>query len=270
MSAENGRLSGRLALVTGAGSGIGKEIAVGLAAEGADVVGTGTKQSSVEAINETLGDRGFGALLDLGTDPAEIEGILKEILAKDLERRQAVEQEAGKRVVQVLVNNGGIKRDGPAGRMSDEDWNEVINVNLSGTAKLTREVVRAGRKEQDLRVITISSVAADGHAFQSNYAASKAGLIGLMRSYPGEQNTPGGPNSTATFNTIIPGLIDTEIISSMPEDMVTGFVDRIPAKRLGTPSDVSRLAVFLALPESGYINGAVIPVDGGATAGIHV
>src|SRR5581483_2977320 len=117
---------------------------------------------------------------------------------------------------------------------------------------------------------TIGSVASAGHAFQANYAASKAGLVGFTRSIVGEQNSPGAPDSSATFNVIEPGLVDTEIIRSIPEDMLESMVGKIPARRIGTPEDVARVAVFLALPESGYINGAVIPVDGGATAGINL
>jgi len=264
------RLSGRLALVTGAGRGIGEVIAESLAFEGAHVVGTGTNASSIEAINATLGDRGRGVLLDLGSDPEEISGVLKEIVETDLTRRQTVDEEAGKRLITILVNNGGVKADGPMGRMSDEALDSVVDVNLKGTMRLTREVVRTARKEQDVRVITIGSVASQGHAFQANYAASKAGLVGFTRSLVGEQNTPGAPDSTATFNVIEPGLVDTDIIKSIPEEMLSGMVDRIPARRVGTPGDIARLVVFLALPEAGYINGAVIPVDGGATAGINL
>jgi 3-oxoacyl-[acyl-carrier protein] reductase len=268
VSVENGRLNERLALVTGAGGGIGKAIAEGLADEGAYVVGTGTKSSSIEAIDQSLGEQGYGVLLDLGSDPDEISGVLQSIVDTDRERRGG--KEAAKRLITILVNNGGIKSDGPIGRMSDEALDNVVDVNLKGTMRLTREVVRAARREPDVRVITIGSVASMGHAFQANYAASKAGLVGFMRSAVGEQNTPGAPDSTATYNVIEPGLVDTDIIKSIPEEMLKGMVDRIPARRLGTPSDIARVAVFLALPESGYINGAVIPVDGGATAGINL
>lgn len=270
MSIEGGRLSGRLALVTGAGSGIGKAIAEGLAGEDAYVIGTGTKVSSVEAIDENLGERGQGWLLDLGGDPEEISGALKGMVDNDLVRRQELDQEATKRLVTILVNNGGVKADGPIARMSDEALDSVLDVNLKGTMRLTREVVRTARKEPNVRVITIGSVAAMGHAFQANYSASKAGLVGFTRSMVGEQNTPGAPDNSATFNVIEPGLVDTDIIKSIPENMLQSMVDRIPARRLGTPHDIARVAVFLALPESGYIDGAVIPVDGGATAGINL
>lgn len=270
MSGETGRLHDRLALVTGAGAGIGKAIAEGLADEGADVIGTGTKDSSVEAINQSLGNRGRGILLDLGGDPEELSGILKEIVETDLAQRQSADPEAAKRAISILVNNGGVKADGPLARMSDEDIDRVLGVNLAGTMRLTREVVRAARKEPDVRVVTIGSVAAQGHAFQANYAAAKAGLVGFTRSLVGEQNTPGAPGNTATYNVIEPGLVDTDIITSIPEDMMQRMVERIPARRIAIPQEVARLVVFLALPESGYINGAVIPIDGGATAGINL
>jgi 3-oxoacyl-[acyl-carrier protein] reductase len=267
---SGGRLNDRLALVTGAGSGIGKAIAEGLANAGAYVVGTGTKSSSVEAVDQALGERGNGVLLDLGGDPEEISDVLKGIVEADTARRHDARQEVSKRLVTILVNNGGVKADGPTARMTDEALDEVINVNLKGTMRLTREVVRTARKEPNVRVITIGSVASVGHAFQASYSASKAGLVGFTRSLVGEQNTPGAPDSTATFNVIEPGLVDTEIIKTIPQEMLTGMVDRIPARRIGAPEDVARLAVFLALPDSGYINGAVIPIDGGATAGINL
>jgi 3-oxoacyl-[acyl-carrier protein] reductase len=270
MSTQGERLQDRLALVTGAGGGIGKAISEGLAAEGAYVIGTGTKSSSIEAIDENLGERGRGVLLDLGSDPEAISSVLKEIVETDLDRRQVVGDEASKRVVTILVNNGGVKSDGPLARMSDEALDSVVDVNLKGTMRLTREVVRTARREPNVRVITIGSVASMGHAFQANYAASKAGLVGFTRSSVGEQNTPGAPGASATYNVIEPGLVDTDIIKSIPEEMLRGMIDRIPARRLGTPDDIARVAVFLALPESGYINGAVIPVDGGATAGINL
>jgi len=271
MSIEGERLIDRLALVTGASGGIGKAVAEGLVSEGAYVVGTGTKQASVEAINDNMGVWGRGVLLDLGSDQEEIIGVLKEIVDTNLARRQAeVGEEATKQLVTILVNNGGIKADGPFARMSDEAIDSVIDVNLMGTMRLTREVVRAARKEPDVRVITIGSVASQGHALQANYSASKAGLVGFTRALLGEQNSRFGPNSTATFNVVEPGLVDTAIIKSIPDDLLKNMVERIPARRLGTTEDIARLVTFLALPESGYINGSVIPIDGGATAGINL
>jgi NAD(P)-dependent dehydrogenase (short-subunit alcohol dehydrogenase family) len=129
--------------------------------------------------------------------------------------------------------------------------------------------VRAARKTEDLRVITIGSVAAGGHAMQANYAASKGALRGFMRSLPGEQGRFGAPHS-ATFNLVEPGLVDTAIIESIPDETMTKAIEQTPARRVGQPEEIARLVTFLALPESGYINGAVIPIDGGATAGIHL
>lgn len=282
MSLENGRLAERVALVTGAGSGIGEAILDALVDEGAYAVGTGTRRSSVEAINQRVGERGFGMLLDLRSDPKEISDVIERMMwGIAQERAPAGTEPAAKMPIEILVNNAGTRKksdgtttDGPTMKMWGEDGGanvtEVLDVNLRGTMLVTNQVVREALRVENFRVISIGSAAARGHGYQTNYAASKAGLRGYMQSLTAEQGQKGGPRRSASFNTLEPGLVRTPLTQDLREEVFEGAEQATPIGRLVTPQEIARTVVWLALPESGYINGAVIPVDGGATTGIRL
>ncbi|MDR0934586.1 MAG: 3-oxoacyl-ACP reductase FabG [Burkholderiaceae bacterium] len=242
-------LKGKVALVTGASRGIGNAIALELARQGATVVGTATSESGAASITE--------ALLQIRPDAGK--GVVLE--ASDVARCLAVVEETQKAyaAIHILVNNAGITRDNLAMRMKEEEWDQVIAVNLGAAARLSRAVLRGMMKQRDGRIINISSVVGSmGNAGQMSYAASKAGMEGMSRALAREVG-----NRNITVNCIAPGFIDTDMTKQLTEEQANAMLSQIPLGRFGTPEDVAFAAAFLASPQASYITGAVLHVNGG-------
>lgn len=241
-------LAGKVALVTGASRGIGKAIATALADAGAEIIGTATSPSGAQAITESLDGRGRGHVLDV-TDADSITRFFDAIKAHVAPA--------------ILVNNAGITRDNIALRMKDEEWDAVINTNLSAIYRVTRPCLRAMIKARWGRVINISSVVGSiGNPGQSNYAAAKAGVEGYSRALAGELGSRG-----VTVNCIAPGFIETDMTNALGGDQKTLLLTRVPLGRLGHASEVAAVVTFLAGDGAGYITGETIHVNGGMYMG---
>ncbi|QEE35899.1 3-oxoacyl-[acyl-carrier-protein] reductase [Octadecabacter sp. SW4] len=238
-------LTGKNALVTGASGGIGGEIAKVLHAAGATVGLSGTRVEPLEALAAQLGARAH--VLPCNLSDAE---------AVDSLPKQAI---AAMGSVDVLVNNAGITRDNIFMRMSDEEWAQVIEVNLTSTMRLCRGVMRPMMKARWGRIINISSiVGATGNPGQANYAASKAGMVGMSKSIAYEVASRG-----ITVNCIAPGFIATAMTDALTEDQKDKINVQIPAGRMGTPEEIAAAALYLASPQAGYVTGATLHVNGG-------
>jgi len=241
-------LNGQVAVVTGAGRGIGRAIALEFAAEGADVVcvsRTAENSEKVAAEVRALGRRAWALAVDVA-DSTAVTAAAGTILA-----------DAGK--VDILVNNAGVTRDGLLMRMSDADWDVVINTNLKGAFNFTKAFTRAFLKQRSGRIINVASVIGlIGNAGQSNYAASKAGLIGFTKSVAKELASRG-----ITANVLAPGFIETDMTAVLKDDVKAEVLKQIPLGALGQPEDIANAAVFLASPAARYITGQVLAVDGG-------
>lgn len=241
-------LQDQVAVVTGAGRGIGRAIALKFAAEGANVACVSRTSANAEAAAAEvrgLGREAWAFAVDVA-DPAAVSAAASEILAA-----------AGR--VDILVNNAGVTRDGLLMRMSEEDWDTVLNTNLRGAFSMTKAFARTLIKQRAGRVINISSVIGlMGNAGQCNYAASKAGLIGFTKSAARELAGRG-----ITVNAIAPGFIETDMTSGLGEDIRTGLLKRIPLGLLGAPEDIAEAALYLAGPGGRYVTGQVLTVDGG-------
>ncbi|GGE40448.1 3-oxoacyl-[acyl-carrier-protein] reductase [Actibacterium pelagium] len=238
-------LTGKAALVTGASGGIGAEIARSLHAQGATVGLSGTRTEPLEALAAELGERAHVLPCNL-SDAEAVEALPK----------QATEAMGS---LDILVNNAGITRDGLAMRMKDEDWDDVINVNLTSTMRLCRGVLRGMMKSRWGRIINIGSVVGvTGNPGQMNYCASKAGVIGLSKSLAQEV-----ANRGVTVNVIAPGFIATAMTDKLNDAQKEGIMSVIPAGRMGEPSEIASAAVYLASPEAGYVTGATLHVNGG-------
>ncbi|HEY7473182.1 MAG TPA: 3-oxoacyl-[acyl-carrier-protein] reductase [Gemmatimonadota bacterium] len=243
-------LKGKRALVTGGNRGIGRGIAERLAEAGADVAVFARSQESVTETARALSERGVRALPLVGDVSSE-----RDI---DAAWNRLVEEFEG---LDVLVNNAGITRDGLLLRMKPEDWDAVLDVNLTAAYRWCRRAVKQMLKQRSGRIVNISSiVGVIGNPGQTNYAASKAGLIGFSKSLAIEVATRG-----ITVNVIAPGFIETEMTHVLGEGSQQDFLNRIPLGRLGTTGNVADLALFLASSMSDYITGQVICVDGGLT-----
>lgn len=239
-------LEGQVALVTGGARGIGLAIARALAEAGARVAVVDVNESESRAAADTLPGEGHGGYQG---DVRETEGL--QALFK------TIEDQLGP--VDVLVNNAGITRDNLLLRMSEEEWDQVLSVNLKGAFNATKAVARGMMKRRSGAIVNIASVIGlMGNAGQANYAASKAGLIGFTKSVAREFASRG-----VRCNAIAPGFIKTAMTEKLSPDVVEGLTSQIPMGTLGEPEDVARVARFLAGPESGYITGQVIAVDGG-------
>lgn len=241
-------LANQVAVVTGAGRGIGRAIALKFAAEGADVVcvsRTAENAGKVAAEVQALGRRAWAFGIDVANATAVNEAAAK-ILA-----------EAGK--VDILVNNAGVTRDTLLMRMSDEDWDVVLDTNLKGAFLFTKALVRSFIKQRSGRIVNISSVVGlMGNAGQCNYAASKAGLIGLTKSTARELAARG-----ITVNAIAPGFIETDMTSILKEETKEAVLKGIPMASFGQPEDIAQAVLFLASPAARYITGQTLAVDGG-------
>ncbi|MGA2549835.1 MAG: 3-oxoacyl-ACP reductase FabG [Burkholderiaceae bacterium] len=235
-----------VALVTGASRGIGRSIALRLAAEGARVIGTATTESGAQAIGVALAAQGgIGKVLDVN-DATAVENLVAEI-QKDF---------GG---LSVLVNNAGITQDNLALRLKDEDWSRVIETDLTAVFRLSRAVLRGMIKARGGRIINITSVVGStGNAGQANYAAAKAGVAGMTRALAREVGS-----RSITVNCVAPGFIDTDMTRSLSQAQVAGLTQQIPLGRLGQPEDIAAAVAFLASPAASYITGVTLHVNGG-------
>ncbi|GAA5008952.1 MULTISPECIES: 3-oxoacyl-[acyl-carrier-protein] reductase [Streptomyces] len=239
----------RVAVVTGGSRGIGRAVAVRLAQDGFDVaICYRSDEAAAQLVRKEIEDRGSRALtrrVDVG-------------VREDVQQFvTAVEDELG--TPDAVVTSAGITRDRPLALMGDEDWHSVVGTNLNGTYHLLRCVIRPMIRERAGAVVTLSSVAGvAGNAGQANYAASKAGIVGLTQSLAKEAGRYG-----IRANAIAPGFIETEMVADLPEKVVEGALTRIPLGRFGQADEVASLASFLVSPQSAYITGQVLRVDGG-------
>jgi 3-oxoacyl-[acyl-carrier protein] reductase len=238
-------LEGKVALVTGASRGIGRAIAETLVSRGATVIGTATSESGAQAISEYLGENGKGLALNV-TDVASIESVLKEI-----------NDEFGS--IDVLVNNAGITRDNLLMRMKDDEWQDILDTNLTSIFRLSKAVLRGMMKKRAGRIINVGSVVGTmGNAGQANYAAAKAGVIGFTKSMAREVASRG-----VTVNTVAPGFIETDMTKALNDDQRSATLSQVPAGRLGDPKEIASAVAFLASPEAAYITGETLHVNGG-------
>jgi 3-oxoacyl-[acyl-carrier protein] reductase len=239
-------LSGEVVLVTGASRGIGAAIADLLAARGAKVVGTATTEAGASAITARMANvGGLGKVLDV-TDSAAVEAVIEDI-SKNIGP------------ISVLVNNAGITRDQILMRMKDEDWNVILDTNLSSVYRTSKAVMRGMMKARKGRIINIASVIGlTGNAGQANYAAAKAGIIAFSKSLAKEIGSRG-----ITVNVVAPGFIQTDMTDSLPEEAKQALMGQIALGRLGSPSDIAEAVAFLAGPAAAYITGETLNVNGG-------
>lgn len=242
----NQPLAGEIALVTGASRGIGAAIADTLAAHGAKVIGTATSEPGAAAISERMSAHGgVGRVLDVAQS-AQVEALI-----------DAIGKEFG--AISILVNNAGITRDNLLMRMRDEDWQAILDTNLSSVFRTSKAVMRGMMKARKGRIINIASVIGlTGNAGQANYAAAKAGIIGFSKSLAKEIGSRG-----VTVNVVAPGFIDTDMTRSLPEDARNALLGQIALGRLGEAQDIANAVAFLAGPSAAYITGETLHVNGG-------
>jgi 3-oxoacyl-[acyl-carrier protein] reductase len=241
-------LENEIAFVSGASRGIGKEIALELGQQGATVVGSATSESGAENITKYLKENnivGMGVAMNV-TEQASIDDALATVT-------EAFGAPA------ILVNNAGITRDNLLMRMKDEEWDAIINTNLSSIYRLSKSVLRAMMKARKGRIISIASVVGvSGNAGQTNYAAAKAGVIGFSKSLAREVGSRG-----ITVNVVAPGFIDTDMTRALPEAQRDALLGQIPLARLGQPAEIAKAVAFLASPGAAYITGETLHVNGG-------
>jgi 3-oxoacyl-[acyl-carrier protein] reductase len=239
-------LQGQTALVTGASRGIGQAIALRLAQAGARVIGTATTAEGAAKITAALaGAGGRGEVLDV-TQSESLATLLASL-------------DAAGDMPTILVNNAAITRDTLALRMKDDDWNQVIDTNLSANFRITKACLKRMMKERAGRIISITSVVGlMGNAGQANYAASKAGVIGLTKALAREL-----ASRNITVNAVAPGFIDTDMTRNLPDEAKAALVQQIPAGRLGSPGDVAEAVLYLASPGASYVTGQTLSVNGG-------
>ncbi|WP_115047972.1 3-oxoacyl-ACP reductase FabG [Xanthomonas arboricola] len=239
-------LQGEIALVTGASRGIGAAIAVTLAAQGATVIGTATSASGAAAIGERLAAQGgHGRELDV-TDAAAVDGLI-----------DAIGKEFGP--ISILVNNAGITRDNLLMRMKDDDWQAIIDTNLTSVFRTSKAVMRGMMKARKGRIVNIASVVGvTGNPGQTNYAAAKAGIIAFSKSLAKEIGSRG-----VTVNVVAPGFIDTDMTKALPDEARAALLQQIALGHLGQPDDIANAVAFLAGPSAGYITGETLHVNGG-------
>ncbi|CAI0705706.1 3-oxoacyl-ACP reductase FabG [Serratia ficaria] len=236
---------GKVVLVTGASRGIGRAIAETFVARGAKVIGTATSESGAEAISSYLGANGKGFMLNV-VDAQSIDSVLASIRAEFGE-------------IDILVNNAGITRDNLLMRMKDDEWQDILDTNLTSVFRLSKAVMRAMMKKRFGRIITIGSVVGTmGNAGQANYAAAKAGLIGFSKSLAREVASRG-----ITVNVVAPGFIETDMTRALTDDQRAGILSSVPANRLGDAKEIASAVAFLASDEAGYITGETLHVNGG-------
>jgi 3-oxoacyl-[acyl-carrier protein] reductase len=245
-------LSNEIALVTGASRGIGKAIAAVLGSRGATVIGTATSANGAQGITAALsasGHKGAGKVLNV-TDSDSIAALMK-----------AIQEEFG--APTILVNNAGITRDNLLMRMKDDEWNDVIETNLTSAFRMSKACLRGMMKAKHGRIVTITSViAATGNPGQANYAATKAGVIGFTKSLAREIGSRG-----ITVNAVAPGFIDTDMTRELPEAQQQALLAQIPLGRLGAVEDIANAVAFLSSADAAYITGETLHVNGGMYMG---
>ena len=241
-------LEGKIVLVTGATRGIGKAIALTLGSSGATVIGTATTESGAQNISKVFAENkipGKGMKLDV-TDNEQVSNLVKDI-----------GEDFGS--IDILVNNAGITRDNILLRMKEDEWEDIINTNLSSIYKMSKSVLRGMIKKRSGRIISITSVVgAMGNAGQSNYGAAKAGIIGFTKSLAREVGVRG-----VTVNAIAPGFIETDMTDSLPDEQKEALAGQIPMGRLGTTDEIAQAVLFLAGDGGSYITGQTLHVNGG-------
>lgn len=241
-------LEGKIALVTGASRGIGKAIADMLGAQGAIIIGTATSEAGAAAISQRFADAGLkgeGMRLDV-SDDASVEAVMKQI-----------SDTYGP--VGILVNNAGITRDNLLMRMKNDEWDDVVNTNLSSVYRMSKACLRPMMKAKTGRIINIASVVgASGNAGQTNYAAAKAGMFGFTKSLAQEVGSRG-----ITVNSVAPGMIDTDMTRELPDAQRATLLASIPLGRLGQPEEIASVVTFLASDAAAYVTGETIHVNGG-------
>ena len=241
-------LDKQVALVTGASRGIGRAIATQLGKNGAIVIGTATSENGADAITSYLQEaqiNGTGMVLDV-TQPESVEAVIKQINAQYS-------------APQILINNAGITRDNLLMRMKEDEWDQIINTNLSSVFRLSKACLRGMMKARNGRIINIASVVgATGNPGQANYAAAKAGIVGFAKSLAREI-----ASRNITVNTVAPGFIDTDMTKALPDEQKEALLASIPAGRLGQAEEIANAVIFLASPQAAYITGETINVNGG-------
>ncbi|PPA72086.1 3-oxoacyl-[acyl-carrier-protein] reductase [Jeotgalibacillus proteolyticus] len=243
------RLEGKVALVTGASRGIGREIALELAKNGADVAVnySGSKEKAEQTAQEVenLGRKAFVIQANVG-DADQVQNMIKETLGH-----------FGK--IDILINNAGVTRDNLLMRMKEEEWDDVMDINLKGVFLTTKAVSRSMMKQRSGRIINISSiVGVMGNPGQANYVASKAGVIGLTKTAAKELSSRG-----ITVNAVAPGFIETDMTDKLTDDIQTEMKKQIPLARFGQPDDIAKVVVFLSSDDASYMTGQTLHVDGG-------
>jgi len=241
-------LDGEITLISGASRGIGQAIALNLGRAGATVIGTATSAAGAEKISaylEEQGVKGMGLVLDV-SDPAAVDGVVENI-----------NEEFG--APTILINNAGITRDNLLMRMKEEEWADIITTNLTSVFRLSKACLRGMMKARKGRIISIASVVgATGNPGQANYAAAKAGIIGFTKSLAREV-----ASRNITVNAVAPGFIDTDMTRGLPEDQKQQLLQQIPLQRLGLAEEIAAAVAFLASPNSAYITGQTLHVNGG-------
>ncbi len=241
-------LEGKIVLVTGASRGIGQAIALTLGHAGATVIGTATSDKGAEAISNTFKENGIagqGLTLNVTNNDQ-----IAEVMSTIVENHGSVD---------ILVNNAGITRDNLLMRMKEDEWDDIMNTNLSSVYKMSKAVLRGMMKKKAGRIISIASVVgAMGNAGQTNYAAAKAGIMGFTKSLAREVGTRG-----ITVNAVAPGFIQTDMTDALPEEQKASLASQIPLGRLGTPDEVAQTVLFLAGEGGAYITAQTIHVNGG-------
>ena len=241
-------LDGKLVLVTGASRGIGKAIALTLGAAGATIIGTATTESGADNVSKVFAENkisGKGIKLNV-TDNEQIISLIK-----------TVNEDFGS--IDILINNAGITRDNILLRMKDDEWEDIINTNLSSIFKMSKSVLRGMIKNRSGRIISITSVVGvTGNAGQSNYAAAKAGMIGFTKSLAREVGSRG-----ITVNAVAPGFIETDMTDNLPNEQKEALASQIPMGRLGAPDEIAQVVLFLAGDGGSYITGQTLHVNGG-------
>jgi 3-oxoacyl-[acyl-carrier protein] reductase len=238
-------LTGKTALVTGASGGIGGAIAKALHAQGATVALSGTRREALESLAAELGERTHVLPCDLG-DPAATEALVKDA-------------EAAMGKLDILVNNAGLTRDNISMRMKDEEWQKVLDVNLTAGFRLARAAMRGMMKRRFGRIIGITSiVGVTGNPGQANYAAAKAGMIGMTKALAQEL-----ASRSITVNTVAPGFIETAMTDALTEEQKARILPAVPMGKLGSGADIASAVVYLASDEAGYVTGQTIHVNGG-------
>ena len=242
-------LTGKVALVTGASRGIGKAIAEKLMSQGATVIGTATSESGASAISEYLADNGKGMVLNVA-DADSMQALITDIT-----------KEYG--AIDILINNAGITRDNLLMRMKDDEWQDILDTNLTSIFKMSKAVLRGMMKKRKGRIINVGSVVGStGNPGQANYAAAKAGVIGFSKSMAREVASRG-----ITVNVVAPGFIDTDMTKALTDEQKEAIFKDIPANRLGDPKEIAATVGFLASDSAAYITGETIHVNGGMHMG---